>query len=103
VHYDGWVRRALPTYYEEIFATALEFLPLEDVEEPVIADLGAGTGLFAERIASLQDQVRWLDQAGFQADCIYKYCFVAVFLGIKSSGAGLGESSGEAAARRAER
>ncbi len=37
-----------------------------------------------DRDASLSDQLRWLKEAGFAADCIYKHYFVAVFLALKN-------------------
>jgi tRNA (cmo5U34)-methyltransferase len=37
-----------------------------------------------DRDASLSDQLRWLQEAGFAADCIYKHYFVAVFLALKN-------------------
>ena len=36
-----------------------------------------------DRDACLSDQLAWLKQAGFIADCIYKHYFVAVFLALK--------------------
>jgi tRNA (cmo5U34)-methyltransferase len=36
-----------------------------------------------DRDASLSDQLSWLQSVGFEADCIYKHYFVAVFLAIK--------------------
>jgi tRNA (cmo5U34)-methyltransferase len=37
-----------------------------------------------DRDACLYDQLRWLAEAGFVADCIYKHYFVAVFLALKT-------------------
>ena len=37
-----------------------------------------------DRDASLSDQLEWLQEAGFAADCIYKHYFVAVFLALKN-------------------
>ena len=37
-----------------------------------------------DRDASLSDQLEWLKEAGFAADCIYKHYFVAVFLALKT-------------------
>lgn len=37
-----------------------------------------------DRDAGLCDQLEWLKEAGFAADCIYKHYFVAVFLALKS-------------------
>ena len=36
-----------------------------------------------DRDASLSDQLRWLQEAGFAADCVYKHYFVAIFLALK--------------------
>jgi hypothetical protein len=36
-----------------------------------------------DRDAGLSDQLTWLTEAGFMADCIYKHYFVAVFLALK--------------------
>ena len=36
-----------------------------------------------DRDARLSDQLTWLTEVGFAADCIYKHYFVAVFLAIK--------------------
>jgi tRNA (cmo5U34)-methyltransferase len=36
-----------------------------------------------DRDSSLADQLAWLKEAGFAADCIYKHYFVAVFLALK--------------------
>ena len=36
-----------------------------------------------DRDAGLSDQLSWLTDAGFAADCIYKHYFVAVFLALK--------------------
>ena len=44
----------------------------------------AGAGLLdLDRDAGLFEQLSWLEQAGFDADCIYKHYFVAVFLALK--------------------
>ena len=37
-----------------------------------------------DRDASLSDQLKWLQEAGFAVDCIYKHYFVAVLLALKS-------------------
>ena len=36
-----------------------------------------------DRDASLAEQLAWMREAGFEADCIYKHYFVAVMLGLK--------------------
>jgi tRNA (cmo5U34)-methyltransferase len=36
-----------------------------------------------DRDAGLLEQLAWLQQSGFDADCIYKHYFVAVFLALK--------------------
>jgi tRNA (cmo5U34)-methyltransferase len=37
-----------------------------------------------DRDARLSDQLKWLTEAGFVADCIYKHYFVTVFLALKN-------------------
>ncbi|MBW2408524.1 MAG: class I SAM-dependent methyltransferase [Deltaproteobacteria bacterium] len=37
-----------------------------------------------DRDASLSDQLKWLNEAGFAVDCIYKHYFVAVLLALKN-------------------
>jgi len=46
-------------------------------------EASAARRLEFDRDASLQDQITWLCEAGFAADCIYKHYFVAVFLALK--------------------
>ena len=36
-----------------------------------------------DRDSSLGEQLEWLQQAGFEADCLYKHYFVGVFVGVK--------------------
>jgi tRNA (cmo5U34)-methyltransferase len=36
-----------------------------------------------DRDASLPEQLDWLQQVGFEVDCIYKHYFMAVFLALK--------------------
>ncbi|MDB4433246.1 class I SAM-dependent methyltransferase [bacterium] len=49
--YDAWVRQALPTY-EELFSVAVEVIP-HPADAPIsVADLGAGSGLFSDRVFS---------------------------------------------------
>jgi len=49
--YDAWVRQALPTY-EELFSVAVEVIPHPADARISVADLGAGSGLFSERVFS---------------------------------------------------
>jgi tRNA (cmo5U34)-methyltransferase len=47
--FDAWVRQALPTY-DEMFSVAVEVVP-HPTDAPIsVADLGAGSGLFSERV-----------------------------------------------------
>jgi tRNA (cmo5U34)-methyltransferase len=48
-YYDAWVKKAVPCY-EEVFSIATELVPLDPGDEIKVLDLGAGTGLFSERI-----------------------------------------------------
>jgi tRNA (cmo5U34)-methyltransferase len=49
--YDAWVRQALPTY-EELFSVTVEVIP-HPADAPIsVADLGAGSGLFSDRVFS---------------------------------------------------
>ncbi len=48
--YDAWVRQALPTY-EELFGVATELVPHDRDAAISVADLGAGSGLFSERLS----------------------------------------------------
>jgi len=47
--YDSWVRCALPTY-EELFAVAVDAIPHPRNAAIAVADLGAGSGLYAEHV-----------------------------------------------------
>lgn len=47
--YDSWIRRALPTY-EELFRVAIEAVPHARDAPIRVADLGAGSGLYSERV-----------------------------------------------------
>ena len=47
--YDRWVRNAIPCY-DELFSTAIELIPFPDGAPLRVLDLGAGTGLLAERV-----------------------------------------------------
>lgn len=47
--YDSWIRQALPTY-DELFAVATELVPHAREAPILIADLGAGSGLFSEHL-----------------------------------------------------
>lgn len=49
--YDAWVRQALPTY-DELFSVAVEVIPHPADAAISVADLGAGSGLFSERVFS---------------------------------------------------
>jgi tRNA (cmo5U34)-methyltransferase len=56
--YDAWVRQALPTY-EELFSVAVELIPYP-TESPIeVADLGAGSGLFSERVSAAHPNARF--------------------------------------------
>ena len=48
-YYDDWVKKAVPCY-EEVFSIATELVPFDPGDEIRVLDLGAGTGLFSERI-----------------------------------------------------
>ena len=47
--YDTWVRQALPSY-DELFSVAVEIIPFAHDRPLEIADLGAGSGLFARQV-----------------------------------------------------
>ena len=47
--YDSWVKQALPTY-DELFSVAVEIIPFEHDQRITVADLGAGSGLFARHV-----------------------------------------------------
>lgn len=47
--YDAWIRQALPTY-DDVFTTAVEAIPFPPDAAIEVADLGAGTGLFAKLV-----------------------------------------------------
>jgi len=47
--YDAWVKQALPAY-DELFAVAVEIIPFGHAKVIEIADLGAGSGLFAQHV-----------------------------------------------------
>ncbi len=48
-YYDEWMKQALPRY-EELFSTAVELMAFPAAAELRVLDLGAGTGLFSERV-----------------------------------------------------
>ena len=48
-YYDAWMKQALPRY-EELFSTAVELMAFSPESELRVLDLGAGTGLFSERV-----------------------------------------------------
>ena len=48
-YYDAWMKQALPCY-EELFTTAVELIAFPPKTELRVLDLGAGTGLFSERV-----------------------------------------------------
>lgn len=48
-YYDDWVKKAVPCY-EEVFSIATALVPFDPGDEIRVLDLGAGTGLFSERI-----------------------------------------------------
>ncbi len=48
-YYDAWMKQALPRY-EELFSTAVELMALPAEAELRVLELGAGTGLFSERV-----------------------------------------------------
>jgi tRNA (cmo5U34)-methyltransferase len=48
-YYDVWMKQALPRY-EELFSTAVELMAFPAEAELRVLDLGAGTGLFSERV-----------------------------------------------------
>lgn len=56
--YDAWVRKALPSY-DELFGVAAELLPYERSASIEVADLGAGSGLFSERLAAAFPNARF--------------------------------------------
>jgi len=48
-YYDDWIRRAVPGY-EQLFAVAGELIPFPADAAVDVLDLGAGTGLFSEKV-----------------------------------------------------
>jgi tRNA (cmo5U34)-methyltransferase len=56
--YDAWVRQALPTY-EELFSVAVEVIPHASESTIRVADLGAGSGLFSERVRTAYPAARF--------------------------------------------
>ena len=50
--YDTWVKQALPTY-DELFSTAVEIIPFAHDRPITVADLGAGSGLFAAQVLAV--------------------------------------------------
>lgn len=44
-----------------------------------------------DRDSTLEEQLRWLGEAGFVADCRYKHYFVGVFVAVKPDGGPLGD------------
>jgi len=56
--YDAWVRQALPTY-EELFSVAVELIPYPTDAAISVADLGAGSGLFSQRVLSSYPDARF--------------------------------------------
>jgi len=56
--YDAWVRHALPTY-EELFSVAVEVIPHASESAIRVADLGAGSGLFSERVRAAYPNARF--------------------------------------------
>lgn len=65
VYWDTWLRKVRQAK-----------APEEDIQRSVERRQAL------DRDASLADQLLWLREAGFQADCIYKHYFVAVFLAL---------------------
>jgi tRNA (cmo5U34)-methyltransferase len=56
--YDAWVEQALPTY-EELFSVAVELIPHPTDAAISVVDLGAGSGLFSERVLSSHPNARF--------------------------------------------
>jgi tRNA (cmo5U34)-methyltransferase len=56
--YDAWVEQALPTY-EELFSVAVEVIPHPPDVAISVADLGAGSGLFSQRVLSSHPSARF--------------------------------------------
>ena len=50
--YDTWVKQALPAY-DELFSTAVEIIPFDPDRAIAVADLGAGSGLFAAHMQAV--------------------------------------------------
>jgi tRNA (cmo5U34)-methyltransferase len=50
--YDTWVKQALPTY-DELFSVAVEIIPFAQDQPIAVADLGAGSGLFARHVLAI--------------------------------------------------
>jgi tRNA (cmo5U34)-methyltransferase len=48
-YYDEWIRKAVPGY-EQLFSSALELIPFPLDADIDVLDLGAGTGLFSEKV-----------------------------------------------------
>jgi tRNA (cmo5U34)-methyltransferase len=47
--YDLWVKQAIPRY-DEIFSVAVEVVPFDSAKRIIVADLGAGSGLFSRHV-----------------------------------------------------
>ena len=50
--YDTWVKQAIPTY-DELFSVAVEIIPFDHDRRITVADLGAGSGLFARHVLAV--------------------------------------------------
>ena len=50
--YDTWVKQALPAY-DQLFSTAVEIIPFDPDRAIAVADLGAGSGLFAAHVQAV--------------------------------------------------
>ena len=58
-YYDGWLRKAVPTY-DDVFGTAVELIPFDPKAEIRVLDLGAGTGLFAWHVMQRFPRARFV-------------------------------------------
>jgi tRNA (cmo5U34)-methyltransferase len=58
-YYDDWVKNALPNY-RDIFETAEDLIPFDEVIPIEVLDLGAGTGLFSKNVYDKYPNARFV-------------------------------------------
>ena len=61
--YDSWVKQAIPTY-DELFSVAVEIMPFEHDRRITVADLGAGSGLFAQHVLAVFPKAAFRSKGG---------------------------------------